>query len=183
MKISLEYDDTVNKLLLIYLINKMDMPLSRAQIVQCVISNELMHNFVLEQNLSELVKRKYLDASSEASHDESTTRYTLTEDGHESLELFETQIPLPVRKVIDQYVEKNRDAIRKDFEKTAHYFYNAENDEYTVKCGVYDDKSGNMLMEISIPVLTREQVKFIQTNWNANYGTLYQRILGILTGL
>jgi len=181
MGITLEFKDVENKLFLLYLISMMDLPMSRSQIVDFVLAKDLMNSFVLEQNLIDMVGRKFLDAAREDSRDESTTRYSLTEEGQANLELLENQIPRPVRNMIDQYVEENRGKIRKGFEKTAHYFPNADNDEYIVKCGVYDDKRGTMLMEIQVPVVTREQAKFIQTNWNANYSSLYKRILTTLT--
>ena len=181
MGLTIEYKDVENKLLLLYLINMMDLPMSRAQITDFVIQKELMHHFILEQNLTDMVGKKFLEASLENSADENTTRYALTEDGLDNLELLQNQIPRPVRNMITQYVEENRGKIKKGFEKTAHYFPNTDNDEYIVKCGVYDDKRGSMLMEISVPVITREQAKFIQANWNENYNSLYQRILAILT--
>ncbi|MCL2223480.1 MAG: DUF4364 family protein [Defluviitaleaceae bacterium] len=181
MAITIEYKDVENKLLLLYLINMMDLPMSRSQITDFIIQKDLMHHFVLEQNLTDMVQRKFLEASLENSQDENTTRYALTEDGLTNLELLENQIPRPVRTMIANYVDENRGKIKKGFEKTAHYFPNADNDEYIVKCGVYDDKRGSMLMEISVPVITREQAKFIQANWNENYNALYQKILTILT--
>ena len=181
MAITIEYNDVENKLILLYLINMMDLPMSRSQITDFVIRKDLMNHFVLEQSLADMEERKFLEATLENSQDESTTRYVLTEEGLTNLELLESQIPRPVRNMIDQYVDENQGKIKKGFEKTAHYFPNAENDEYIVKCGVYDDKRGSMLMEINVPVVTREQAKFIQTNWNNNYNLLYQRILTILT--
>jgi len=181
MAITIEYKDVENKLLLLHLIGAMDLPMSRAQITDFIIQKDLMHHFVLEQNLVDMVQRGFLEVTNENARDESTTRYALTEDGHTNLELLGGQIPRPVRNIIDQYVAENRGKIKKGFEKTAHYFPNAENDEYIVKCGVYDDKRSTMLMEISVPVFTREQAKQIQANWNENYNTLYQRILATLT--
>ncbi|MCL2576832.1 MAG: DUF4364 family protein [Defluviitaleaceae bacterium] len=181
MGITIEYKDVENKLLLLYLINMMDLPMSRSQITDFIIQKDLMNHFILEQNLTDMVQRKFLEATRENSQDENTTRYSLTEEGLENLDLLQNQIPRPVRNMITQYVEEHRGKIKKGFEKTAHYFPNAENDEYIVKCGVYDDKRDSMLMEISVPVVTREQAKLIQSNWNANYSTLYQRILSTLT--
>jgi DNA-binding PadR family transcriptional regulator len=180
MGIILEYKDIENKLLLLYLINMMDLPMSRSQITDFIIQKDLMNHFTLEQNLTDMVARGFLDATTENTQDENTTRYALTEEGLTNLELLDAQIPRPVRSVITQYVEDNRGKIKKGFEKTAHYFPNVENDEYIVKCGVYDDKRGSMLMEIQVPVVTREQAKHIQTNWNENYNSLYQKILSIL---
>ena len=181
MAITIEYKDIENKLLLLYLINTMDLPMSRSQITDFIIQKDLMNHFVLEQNLTDMVGRGFLETTHENAQDENTTRYSLTEDGLTNLDLLEGQIPRPVRQIICQYVEENRGKINKSFEKTAHYFPNVENDEYIVKCGVYDDKRSTMLMEISVPVVTREQAKQLQANWHANYSTLYQRILAILT--
>ncbi|MCL1882495.1 MAG: DUF4364 family protein [Defluviitaleaceae bacterium] len=181
MAIHIEYKDAENKLLILYLINMMDLPMSRSQLTDFIINKDLMHHFILEKNLTDLVVRGFLDADREDASDESTTRYTLTEDGLEHLDLLESQIPRPVRQIITKYVDDNRGKIKKDFEKTAHYFPNVENDEYIVKCCVLDDKRGSNLMEITVPVVTREQAKHIQSNWNANYSALYQRILTILT--
>ncbi|MDR0271787.1 MAG: DUF4364 family protein [Clostridiales bacterium] len=181
MAIAVEYNDVENKLLILYLINTMDLPMSSSQITDFVIQKELMHQFVLEKNLADMVERGFLDTTHEDTQDESITKYALTDEGLTNLELLETQIPRPVRNIITQYVDENRGKIKKGFEKTAHYFPNADNDEYIVKCGVYDDKrSAAMLMEISVPVITREQAKQITANWNANYNTLYQRILSVL---
>ena len=163
-----------------YLINMMDLPMSRSQITDFIIEKELMHSFTLWQNLTEMVERGFLDATYENAHDENTTRYTLTEDGSKNLDLLQNQIPRPARNLINRYVEQNRGKIKKGFEKTAHYFPNAETGEYDVKVGIIDNKTGAVLMEITVPVLTREQAKHIQTNWNANYSELYQRILSIL---
>ena len=179
--IKIEYNDVENKLLILYLINAMDLPMSRSQITNFFAEKELMSHFVLLQNLQDMVDRGFLDAVNENAQDESTTNYTLTEEGCIHLEHLESLIPRPVMRSINNSIDETRGKIRKGFEKTANYFPNAENDEYIVKCGVYDDKRGTMLMEISVPVVTREQAKYIQANWNDNYTKIYQKVLAALT--
>ena len=181
MKITIEYEEVENKLLILYLISSMDLPMSRVQIANFFEEKELMNHFVLLQNLEDMVERGFLEATSENAEDVGTTNYSLTEEGSSHLEHLESMIPHPVRLIIDNSIDDARGKIRKGFEKTANYFPNAENDEYIVKCGVYDDKRGTMLMEISVPVVTREQAKFIQANWNANYTSIYQKVLAALT--
>ena len=181
MKITIEYEDVENKLLILYLISSMDLPMSRVQIANFFTEKELMNQFVLLQNLEDMVERGFLEATSENAEDVGTTNYNLTEEGSSHLEHLESLIPRPVRQAIDNSIDETRGKIRKGFEKTANYFPNVENDEYIVKCGVYDDKRGTMLMEISLPVATREQAKFIQANWNDNYTSIYQKVLVALT--
>ena len=181
MKITIEYEDVENKLLILYLISSMDLPMTRVQIANFFAEKELMNHFVLLQNLEDMVERGFLETTSENAEDMGTTNYSLTEEGSMHLEHLESMIPRPVRQAIDNSIDDTRGKIRKGYEKTANYFPNVENDEYIVKCGVYDDKRGTMLMEISMPVVTREQAKFIQANWNDNYKNIYQKVLEALT--
>ena len=181
MAITIEYKDAENKLLILYLINMMDMAMSRSQITDFIIEKDLMNHFTLEQALADMVERGFLHGDTEEASDISITKYTLTEEGSSHLDLLEEQIPRPVRHLIDRYVEENRGKILRGLEKSTNHFYDADNDEFTVKCGVYDDKRGTRLMEIIVHVATREQVKQIQANWNANYSTVYGRVLALLT--
>ena len=181
MKVTIEYNDVENKLLILYLISTMDLPMSRSQITSFFAEKELMNHFVLLQNLEDMVERGFLEATSENAEDAGTTNYILTEEGDTHLEHLESLIPRPVKRTINNSIDEIRGKIRKGFEKTANYFPNVENDEYIVKCGVYDDKRGTMLMEISVPVVTREQAKYIQANWNDNYTSIYQSVLAAMT--
>ena len=181
MKITLEYEDVENKLLILYLISAMELPMSRVQIASFFTEKELMNYYVVLQNLEDMVERGFLDTTSENAESVGTTNYSLTEEGSAHLEHLESMIPRPVRQDIDNSIDETRGKIWKGFEKTANYFPNVENDEYIVKCGVYDDKRGTMLMEISLPVATRDQAKFVQANWNSNYTSIYQKVLVALT--
>ncbi|MCL1863032.1 MAG: DUF4364 family protein [Defluviitaleaceae bacterium] len=177
---ALESNGIENKLLLLYLINTMELPMTRSEVTDFVIQNELMNHFTLGENLSDMVERGFLEATFENTLDENTTRYVVTDEGLTNLELLEGQIPRYIRNIITQYIVDNRGKIKKGYEKTAHYFP-AENGEYIVKCGIYDDKRDSMLMELSFPVFTREQAKQMQQNWHANYTALYEKILSALT--
>ena len=181
MKVTIEYNDVENKLLILYLISSIDLPMSRSQIVSFFVEKEFMNHFVLLQNLEDMVERGFLEAASENAEDAGTTTYTLTEEGSIHLEHLESLIPRPVMRSINNSIDDTRGKIKKSFEITAHYFPNAENDEYIVKCGVYDVKRDNMLMEIFVSVVTREQAKSIQANWYNDCTSIYQTVLAALT--
>ena len=168
-----------NKLLLLYLINRMEFPMSRAQITDFVQGSDFMDYYTLQQTLATMVESGHLDATEENALDNSTTRYVVTGEGQTTLEYFEKHLPWSRRQAIDRYITENRGKIRKDFEITATYFPNIENDDFHVKCGVYEDK--RVLLELTVSVDTREQAKLIQSNWRANASGLYQRIIEALT--
>ena len=174
-----EYRTAENKLLLLYLISRMELPMSRAQVTDFVQGAEFMDYYTLQQTLAIMVESGHLDATEENALDNSTTRYVVTDEGQTTLEYFEKHIPWSKREAIDRYITENRGKIKKDYEITATYFPNVENDEFRVKCGVYEDKRA--LLELFVSVDTREQAKLIQSNWRANASVLYQRIIEALT--
>ena len=163
-----------NKLLILYLIDKMDLPLSRSQITDYIIQSEFMDYYTLQQALGDMVDGGYLDATA----DNNTTRYTLTDEGLQTLEYFEKHIHPSTRSKINSYIRENRQTIKRTFENTATFFPNAENNEFLVKCGVYEES--RVLLELSISVDTRDQARIIQNNWKANAKTLYGEIIKIL---
>jgi DNA-binding PadR family transcriptional regulator len=181
MSVSLEYKDVENKLLILYLINRMEISMSRAQITDFVMTKDIMSYFTLEQTLSVMLEQGLLEAAQENAQDANTTRYTVTNAGHTSLDYFVNHIPRPMRVLINQYVVENRGKVKRDYEVTASYFPNVENDDFQVKCGVYEDKRA--ILELSISVDTREQAKLIQSNWRSNASELYQRIIEAVTSL
>lgn len=166
-----EYKRIEDKLLLLYLIDKMDIPLSNSQISQFALQEDYMDYFVLQQNLTEMTQTGFLDKF----QDNNTTRYTILDKGIEILEYFEKRIPMDTRAKINKYVIDNRKTIKKDYEITANYFYDHTNNEFIVKCGVYEDEA--MLMELNISVVSKEQAKTICCNWKENVKTLYGDIL------
>jgi hypothetical protein len=173
-----DYKEVENKLILLYLINRMVLPMSRTQITDLVLGGEFMDYYTLQQNLSEMVEMGFLDASHENAGDNTTTRFTATEDGMNTLEFFEKRIAPATRQAINRCTNESRSKIKKEYEKTATYFPDDENDAFRVKCGIYEDERA--LLEVFVTVDTREQAKLIQTNWRAN-ADVYRRILEVLT--
>ena len=178
LMVPIEYKDVENKLLILYLINRMELSMSRAQITEFVMSKDFMNYFVLEETLADMTEQGLLETTSENAQDANTTRYTVTNNGLISLEYFENHIPRPMRTLINQYVEENRGKVKRDYEVTATYFPVAESDDFQVKCGVYEDH--RVLLELAISVDTRDQAKQIQANWRNNASLLYQRVIEAL---
>ena len=174
-----EFKIAENKLLLLYLINRMEFPMSRAQVTDFVRDADYMDYYTLQQTLAVLVEGGHLDVTEENALDNNTTRYVVTGEGQTTLEYFEKNIPWSRRQAIDGYITENRGKIKKYYENTATYFPNMDNDEFQVKCGVYEDKRA--LLELVVSVDTREQAKLIQSNWRANASGLYKRIIEALT--
>ena len=163
-----------SKIMLLFLIDKMDLPMSSSQIAQFALSENYLNYYKVQVYLSEMSKIGYLDSS----HDNNTTRYTITEEGMKALEAFIHYIPTGVRSRILKYVAENRKVVKQDFEVVANHFYDFERKEYTVKCGVYENDT--MLMELNLSVVSKEQALSICSNWKNNVDNLYGQIIHIM---
>jgi len=166
-----DYRLAENKLLLLYLIDKMDIPLSNGQISQFALEENYMNYFFIQKCLSEMIEINYLEATQENNN----TRYTITDDGLETLKYFEKHISANIRSRINTYVLENRRKLKRDFEITANYFLDNRTKEFIVKCGVYEDSK--VLMELNISVVTREHAKLIVGNWKNSSSEIYNDIL------
>ncbi|MDR2940756.1 MAG: DUF4364 family protein [Clostridiales bacterium] len=164
-----------NKLIILYLIDKMDIPMSNSQISQFALEQDYMNYFSLQQCLAEMAASKFLESTQENNN----TRYTVTDTGLQILDYFENNIPSQIRNKIINYVKDNRKILKRDFEITANYFYDHKTNEYIVKCGVYEDEVA--LMELNVSVVTKDQAKIISNNWKANVSSLYSSIISQLT--
>lgn len=82
------YDNTralaENKLIILYLIEKIEIPLSNSEICQFALEKNLMDYFSVQQYLSELVESGLLEMTTE----NNSTRYTITSDGEDTLNYF-----------------------------------------------------------------------------------------------
>jgi hypothetical protein len=163
-----------SKLIILFLLYQMDMALSTAQLVDFAVDGEYMDYFSFQQYIAQLSDAGMIESTTTENN---TTMYTITSEGEEVLRLFSKQIPYSKRTAICDYVSDNKKRIKREFEVVANYFFNAEND-YIVKCGVYEDDTA--LMEISMSVVSKEQAKRIKKNWKDNVTELYGRILSVM---
>ena len=70
-----------SKLIILYLIEKIEIPLSNSEICQFALEKNLMDYFSVQQYLSEMVESGLLEVTTE----NNSTRYTITADGEETI--------------------------------------------------------------------------------------------------
>jgi hypothetical protein len=171
---NVDYKKIEDKLVLLYLIDKMDIPLTCSQIDLFALGEQKLDYFLLQQNLTEMTQSGYL----ENFEDDNTTRYIITEEGLNILEYFKKQMPMELRNKIHKYVYENQKTAKKDYGIIANHFLDYNNNEYLVRCGLYEDES--MLLEVNLSVVSKEQAQFICKNWKENVQYLYSNILSLL---
>lgn len=171
---SISHKDNVMryKLIILYFLKRMELPVTTQQITEFVRDEGYMEYFVMDECLNELIDVKYV--SYVWNEDTNTSSITLLKDGLDALECLSNQIAPRIKQEIDRYIIVNKGRLRREHEITANYFYDAELKEYLVKCGLFEvDK---LLMEISVSVVSKDTARLVCKNWTNTVNTLYGEV-------
>ena len=110
------------KLIILYMLNKVDFPLTNSQISEFILDQGYTTYFKLQQALSELLSSGFI--REEATH--SRTFYHLTEDGESTIRYFENDISPAIQSDIDTFLQKkhyelkNEVAVRSSSDRLNH---------------------------------------------------------------
>lgn len=170
-----KFDEVEHKLLILYLIDTMNIPISYNKISEFALDSNYMNFFTLQSCLSELETSGYVEKIT----DNTSSRYTVTGEGLQVLEYFEKNIPQNIRNKINKFVEENKIIVKKDYEITANIFQEHSTGDFIVKCGAYDDEV--MLMELNISVVSNIEARRISRNWKNNVNSIFNMIISEVT--
>jgi predicted transcriptional regulator len=159
-----------SKLILLYLINKIDLPVSEHHIARIILENNYMNYFILQQYLNELCNGNLLKSEVE----EGKTLYSITPYGKQTLSYFHTIIPAGIKSNVNNIVSTLKKKIKNETRVIADYSPGYSND-YMVTCKVTENNFP--LIELHLSVGTQEDAKTIVTNWNEHSYLIYPEII------
>jgi len=159
-----------NKLILLYVIDRLDIPVSNLQLTKLVLENNFMNYFLLQQFLNELCESGHLSSET----NEGKTFYRMTENGKKTLSYLPGHIPPGIKSRIDNTISQIRRNIRNETLITADYVPESEN-EYIVTCSVGEDNFS--LVELKITVGTKNDARTICENWKNHSQAIYSEII------
>ena len=162
-----------HKLLILYILDKINMDLTNSQITQVVLETEMMNYFSLQQFLSQLMESKFLTTYKESDRE----YYSLTQKGLEILEYFLSRIPEDLTKKIDEYVALNKQSLLSDTEVKSS-FIQQNNNEFIVNLRVIENQSN--LIDLNLNVSSEKQAQQICNNWKKNASYMYAEIIDLL---
>lgn len=163
-----------NKLILLYMIDKIGMPISNTQITKVILENKFMNYFLLQQFLKELCDSSFLGSSQV----EEKSYYFITETGKQTLSYFHHLIPSGIKGIIDSSLFEIKRAIKNETLITADYMPEGNN-EYSVHCKVNEDTFS--LIDLKVTVGTKNDARLICNNWKEHSQEIYAEIIEILT--
>lgn len=159
-----------NKLILLYFINSINMPVSNLQLTKVFLENRFMNYFYLQHFLTELCD----DGNLSCETIDGKAFYTITPNGKKTLGFFTSMIPAGIRKRIDETVADIRKNIRNETLITADYTPQSER-EFVVECRVNEDSFS--LIDLKITVGSRTDALKICENWQKHSQAIYSEII------
>ena len=149
--------ETLYKLIIMHMLNKVEFPLTNSQISQFFLENEYTNYFTVQKSLSELI-----------------------EDGRESLKFFENKIPNPIVDDVDMFLMNNKYELRNEVGTVSDY-YRASNGDYVVHCQVKEGDS--TLIEVNVATPDKETASKMCATWEDKDCSqeIYQYVIDKLT--
>lgn len=152
------------------MLDKVDFPLTNAQISDFILGKGYTTYFTLQKVLSELSESGLI--REETTHNR--TLYHLTEEGKESISFFENKISDAIKEDIQDFFVEKKFSLKNEVSVKADYYRNT-NGELSVRCQVIEHSIP--LIDLTITVPSEEEAETIVANWNARNQEIYAYIM------
>ena len=102
---------TLYKLMILYLIEKVDFPLSNSQISEFILDKGYTNYFTVQRAFHELEEENMLRVK----QIRNMSHYALSDEGSEAIEMFEYQIPNSIKEDIAQFLKEKEEINVEEF--------------------------------------------------------------------
>ena len=167
------HDLSINKLIILYLLKKVDFPITNTQLSAFITHRGYTNYFSFQEYLNQLVESDMVRTLS----DNKTTSYEITSDGLVTLEFFESRISSTIKEEIQEFLETHKYEIKEKFEITSEYIPEKDGD-YLVHLVAKENKK--TLIDLTINVFDKEYAVKICDQWKDQSHILYKTILDSL---
>ncbi len=170
-------DSTVNKLILLFVLDKMEIPLTENSIVAITTSRNSWLNYmdckdVLWQLIEVGFVYKTVDKTSES-------RYNITYEGRNCLSHFFLKIPSSLREEITAFAKNNRMNFKRAQEYVGDYYKNPDG-SHTAVLRIRDPLEPQSLFEIKLKLPTRHSAIIAVKKWKDKAPKIYENIYELL---
>jgi predicted transcriptional regulator len=162
-----------NKLLLLYVLNQIKLPVSNNQITQIILENNFINYFTLQQYITELNSSNFIEYTSK----DGKQRITITEMGTKVLSMFKNRISSSKIASIDDYLLSHLPSIKKELTVTADYTI-VKNHNYIVSMKVVENDL--VIMDLTINVPSKKHAEDLCKKWKENSSEIYNKIMNSL---
>lgn len=163
-----------SKVTILYILNYFSIPLTIEQFLEFMLEQDYLNYFDINEFVNQLIS----DEMVETSFSENEEYIMITDNGKETIELFENDIAQAIRRKINDAIDNKKRSFNLRTNINAEYV-KIDDNEYNVQLSINE---GNLrLMFIDVSVLTNKDAKNICENWKKNARYLYGDLLKTLS--
>lgn len=164
---------TLYKLIILYMLDKVSFPLSNAQLSEFILEKEYTDYFTIQTALFELADADFVRIETMRN----TSLYHITDEGRKTLAYFSNKISSAIRQEIDSFLSEHSYRLRNEISTPADY-YQTPDGEYAARCRVLEKES--VLIDLTISVPVKEQAESICSHWRDKSQEIYASIMKTL---
>lgn len=158
---------TLYKLIVLYMLNKVNFPLTKSQICDFILEKEYTNFLNLQQAISELIDAGLIIPKSLRNR----THLQITEEGTHTLEYFGDRIGEAITSEIDAYMAANQYDLKNEVSVTGTY-YKSTNGDFEVS--LVAKEKNTELIHLTMAVPTTDIAVSICENWEKKNQAIYQ---------
>ena len=163
-------DNFLNKLILLFVFDKMEVPLSKSTIESmCCQANDWLSFMDCAPTLAQLQENGFIYELESSG----VPLYSITPSGRVCLADFFVRIPTSTRESIAHFVKQNRNVYKKKQEYISDYYMNKDG-TYTVFLKIIEPVGSQLELKIVVP--SRQTAKNIYKKWEEKAENVYSAI-------
>lgn len=167
-----------NKLIIMYIMDRLSMPVSNSNITTLVLETRLMNYFMFQQCFNELLDGMHIKPSKIKSDESGIGGFIITPTGKKALQYFINLISPGIRKQLDNMLPAAKKQIENEMLISADFIPESEN-KFTVVCRIGEKEFP--LIELKAAVGTRKDARAVCDSWVKHSSEIYSEIIDSLT--
>lgn len=161
------------KLIILYMLKKVNFPLTNAQISDFILGREYTSYFHLQEVLSEMAESGLIQTEIVRN----ATYYRMTDSGRQTLDFFGKEISPEICRDIDLYLSDHSYEMRNESSVLADYYRTPQQD-YAVRCIVKEGRT--TLIDLTLTVPTEGAAQTLCDNWKKKSQETYAAVMRLL---
>ncbi len=158
---------TLYKLIVLYMLDWVNFPLTKAQISDFILEKEYTNFLTLQQAISELTDSGMVTAVTIGNR----TQLHITEEGKSTLSFFQNRISNSIKEEIRSYLKEKNPQLRNEVSITSQYF-RSPNGEYAAHLSAKEKDADLVSITLSVPF--EEMASSICNNWQKKNQEIYK---------
>jgi len=164
---------TLYKLMTLYMLNKVNFPLTKNQLLDFFLTKDYTNFFTYIQVLGELEESKLVNIETVRQN----SYYKINADGAETIEFFVKKIPVSIIDDMDIFLIENKYELRNEVSTISDY-YKSTNQDYIVNCKIIEGSSTLIDMNLSVP--SEDVAEMMCNNWRSSSQEIYSNVMKTL---